>query len=77
MAFSSPLVQVGPLKKGLNPISIQYLNFQSEYVVTSLKAGIFTGTLALAVRTLTPMDGFFYFFFIAIGNLWILFMLFS
>ncbi|RWR77507.1 putative sulfate transporter 3.5 isoform X1 [Cinnamomum micranthum f. kanehirae] len=39
---------VGPLKKGLNPISIQKLEFDSAYVLTALKAGIFTGTLALA-----------------------------
>ncbi|KAJ8637734.1 hypothetical protein MRB53_012001 [Persea americana] len=40
--------EVGPLKKGLNPISIQKLKFHSAYVLTALKAGIFTGTLALA-----------------------------
>ncbi|XXG72690.1 hypothetical protein AAC387_Pa07g1734 [Persea americana] len=43
---------VRTLKKGLNPISIQKLKFHSAYVFTALKAGLFTGTLALAVKGL-------------------------
>ncbi|KAK4791009.1 hypothetical protein SAY86_031422 [Trapa natans] len=39
---------VGHLKKGLNPLSIQSLNFDSEYLPVTLKAGIMSGFLALA-----------------------------
>ncbi|XVF34801.1 hypothetical protein REPUB_Repub18cG0089700 [Reevesia pubescens] len=39
---------VGDLKKGLNPPSIQYLNFDSRYLPATLKAGIVTGLIALA-----------------------------
>ncbi|CAN8300683.1 unnamed protein product [Cochlearia groenlandica] len=39
---------VGPLKKGLNPSSIQYLNFDSKYLPLVLKAGIVTGLIAMA-----------------------------
>ncbi|OWM66015.1 hypothetical protein CDL15_Pgr015441 [Punica granatum] len=39
---------VGHLKKGLNPPSIQYLNFDSQYLPVTLKAGIISGILALA-----------------------------
>ncbi|KDP32302.1 hypothetical protein JCGZ_13227 [Jatropha curcas] len=39
---------VGHIGKGLNPISIKYLNFKSEYLGVTLKAGIITGLIALA-----------------------------
>ncbi|KAL9362493.1 hypothetical protein Peur_045278 [Populus x canadensis] len=39
---------VGNLHKGLNPISIEYLNFDAEYLPYTLKAGIITGIIALA-----------------------------
>ncbi|KAB5552634.1 hypothetical protein DKX38_009945 [Salix brachista] len=39
---------VGHLHKGLNPISIKYLNFDTEYLPYTLKAGIITGIIALA-----------------------------
>ncbi|KAL5975157.1 hypothetical protein ACLOJK_031836 [Asimina triloba] len=38
---------VGPLKKGLNPPSIQNLNFQARYLKVTVQAGIITGILAL------------------------------
>lgn len=38
------------MKKGLNPPSIQYLNFDSQYLAVTLKAGIISAILALAVR---------------------------
>ncbi|KAI3954311.1 hypothetical protein MKW92_044276 [Papaver armeniacum] len=39
---------VGHLKKGINPSSIQLLNFDPEYLPYTIKAGIMTGFLALA-----------------------------
>ncbi|CAN8252364.1 unnamed protein product [Cochlearia groenlandica] len=39
---------VGPLKKGLNPPSIQYLTFDSKYLPSLLKTGMITGLVALA-----------------------------
>lgn len=39
---------VGELKKGLNPISIQFLNFNPEFLPAVLKAGTVTGLVALA-----------------------------
>ncbi|KAF6172891.1 hypothetical protein GIB67_035445 [Kingdonia uniflora] len=39
---------VGELGKGINPLSINRLNFDSEYLPYTLKAGIITGILALA-----------------------------
>ncbi|XP_061366494.1 probable sulfate transporter 3.5 [Gastrolobium bilobum] len=39
---------VGHLDKGLNPLSIKYFNFESEYLPAVLKAGIITGILSLA-----------------------------
>lgn len=50
--FILHLFQVGHLKKGLNPPSIQDLNFDPQYLPLTLKAGIVSGILALAVRTL-------------------------
>ncbi|KAJ9688483.1 hypothetical protein PVL29_014245 [Vitis rotundifolia] len=37
---------VGPLKRGLNPISIYDLNFNSAYIMAPIKAGFITGILA-------------------------------
>ncbi|KAI4350874.1 hypothetical protein L6164_005281 [Bauhinia variegata] len=58
---------VGNLDRGLNPISIQHLNFESQYLPTVLKTGIITGILSLAegiaigrnfaVLENTPHDG--------------------
>ncbi|VVB17097.1 unnamed protein product [Arabis nemorensis] len=39
---------VGPLKKGLNPPSIHFLNFDAKYLPSVLKAGMVTGLIALA-----------------------------
>ncbi|XVE54300.1 hypothetical protein DITRI_Ditri03aG0069800 [Diplodiscus trichospermus] len=39
---------VGELKKGLNPPSIQYLNFDSRYLPATVRAGLVTGLVALA-----------------------------
>ncbi|XP_042455885.1 probable sulfate transporter 3.5 [Zingiber officinale] len=39
---------VGPLKKGLNPISISDLNFQSKYLSTVLNASLMAAFLALS-----------------------------
>ncbi|XP_058722383.1 probable sulfate transporter 3.5 [Vicia villosa] len=58
---------VGHLDKGLNPWSIQYLNFDSRYLSAVLRAGLITGVLSLAegiaigrsfsVTDNTPHDG--------------------
>ncbi|KAA8523095.1 hypothetical protein F0562_009518 [Nyssa sinensis] len=40
--------EVGDLKKGVNPLSIKYLNFDSQYISAPLKAGIITAMVALA-----------------------------
>ncbi|WJX30022.1 putative sulfate transporter 3.5 [Trifolium repens] len=58
---------VGHLDKGLNPISIQYLNFDSRYLSAVMRAGLITGVLSLAegiaigrsfsVTDNTPHDG--------------------
>jgi sulfate transporter 3 len=42
---------VGELKKGINPPSINLLNFDSKYLPTVIKAGVVTGLVALAVST--------------------------
>ncbi|WOL00354.1 putative sulfate transporter 3.5 [Canna indica] len=39
---------VGPLKKGLSPISISQLKFESKYLGLVLKAGVISGILALS-----------------------------
>ncbi|GMI92753.1 sulfate transporter 3;5 [Hibiscus trionum] len=39
---------VGDLKKGLNPPSIQYLNFDPQYLPVTVRAGLVTGLIALA-----------------------------
>ncbi|KAH9800522.1 putative sulfate transporter 3.5 [Citrus sinensis] len=39
---------VGDLRKGINPPSIGYLNFKSEYLTVTVKAGIITALIALA-----------------------------
>ncbi|THU59105.1 hypothetical protein C4D60_Mb03t21490 [Musa balbisiana] len=39
---------VGPLKKGLNPVSITHLKFHSKYFSVLLKAGLVSGFLALS-----------------------------
>uniref|UniRef100_A0A2N9H1U9 STAS domain-containing protein n=1 Tax=Fagus sylvatica TaxID=28930 RepID=A0A2N9H1U9_FAGSY len=39
---------VGHLNKGINPLSIHLLNFDSKYLTTVMKAGIETGMIAIA-----------------------------
>ncbi|XWS26884.1 hypothetical protein CRYUN_Cryun26dG0068500 [Craigia yunnanensis] len=39
---------VGHLKKGLNPPSIQYLNFDRRYLPATVQAGLVTGLIAMA-----------------------------
>ncbi|KAL5142992.1 putative sulfate transporter 3.5 [Glycine soja] len=39
---------VGHLDKGLNPLSIHYLNFNSKYLPAVMQAGLITGVLSLA-----------------------------
>ncbi|EOY30843.1 Sulfate transporter 3,5 isoform 1 [Theobroma cacao] len=39
---------VGDLKKGLNPPSIQYLNFDRRYLPVTVQAGLVTGLIAMA-----------------------------
>ncbi|KAJ7969633.1 sulfate transporter 3 1 [Quillaja saponaria] len=39
---------VGHLERGINPISIQYLNFNSKYLSAVARTGIITGFLSLA-----------------------------
>ncbi|XP_073150764.1 sulfate transporter 3.1-like [Henckelia pumila] len=39
---------IGHLKKGINPPSIMDLNFDSQYLPTTIKTGIVTGIIALA-----------------------------
>lgn len=46
-------IQIGELKKGLNPISIKELSFGSEYLFTAIKTGTVTGVIALAVSSLS------------------------
>lgn len=46
-------LQIGHLKKGLNPPSVSELAFGSEYLPLAIKTGIITGVIALAVR---PFD---------------------
>ncbi|KAK8470509.1 hypothetical protein PHAVU_004G161600 [Phaseolus vulgaris] len=58
---------VGHLDKGLNPLSIHYLNFDGKYLSAVLQAGLITGVLSLAegiaigrsfaVADNTPHDG--------------------
>ncbi|OIW03666.1 hypothetical protein TanjilG_30730 [Lupinus angustifolius] len=58
---------VGHLDKGLNPLSIKYLNFDSKYLSAVIQAGLITGILSLAegiaigrsfsVTENTPHDG--------------------
>ena len=45
------LLQIGELKKGLNPPSLTDLVFVSSYLSTAVKTGIVTGIIALAVST--------------------------
>ncbi|GAV79512.1 Sulfate_transp domain-containing protein/STAS domain-containing protein/Sulfate_tra_GLY domain-containing protein, partial [Cephalotus follicularis] len=39
---------VGQLKKGINPPSIKFLNFDSKYLPVTMKTGIVTGLVAMA-----------------------------
>lgn len=43
------------MKRGINPLSIKDLNFESQYLPVTLKAGIITGILAMAVKTLSAI----------------------
>lgn len=44
-------MQIGHLKKGLNPPSVSELAFGSPYLTTAIKTGIITGVIGLAVST--------------------------
>lgn len=48
--FCMEFLQIGELKKGINPASIMDLNFDSRYLSGAIKTGIVTGIIALAVR---------------------------
>lgn len=43
------VIQIGDLKKGLNPLSITDLVFVPPHLTTAIKTGIITGVIALAV----------------------------
>lgn len=43
------LLQIGQLKKGLNPPSLSELDFGSPYLMTAVKTGVIIGVIALAV----------------------------
>jgi hypothetical protein len=45
-------VQIGELKKGLNPPSATDLVFVSPYMGTAIKTGLIIGIIALAVSTI-------------------------
>ncbi|KAI9192289.1 hypothetical protein LWI28_020665 [Acer negundo] len=40
--------EVGELKRGINPLSLKYLNFDPEYLPVTIKAGVVTGLVAMA-----------------------------
>lgn len=45
-------LQVGELKRGLNPLSFKDLNFDPKYISAPIRAGVITAFIALAVRKL-------------------------
>lgn len=47
--FDVRFVQIGHLKKGLNPPSLTELAFGSPHLTIAIKTGIITGVIALAV----------------------------
>lgn len=49
--YCYPYIQIGELKKGLNPPSIMNLQFGSQHLTLALKTGIVTGVIALAVSS--------------------------
>ena len=56
-------MQVGHLNRGINPSSVNRLNFDPKYIAAPIKAGILTAVLALAVR---PRTIYFYVHFTVI-----------
>lgn len=44
-------MQIGHLKKGLNPPSVSELGFGSPYLMTAIKAGATIGIISLAVSS--------------------------
>ena len=44
------LLQVGALKKGINPLSINRITFDPKYIAGPLKGGVVTAMIAIAVR---------------------------
>jgi sulfate transporter 3 len=42
-------MQIGYLKKGINPPSVMSLDFSPPYIMIAMKTGIITGVIALAV----------------------------
>lgn len=47
--FYGEYIQIGNLKKGINPLSFGDLVFVSPYLTTAFKTGVITGIIALAV----------------------------
>jgi sulfate transporter 3 len=45
-------VQIGDLPRGVNPPSMNMLQFSGSYVALSIKTGIMTGILSLTVRSI-------------------------
>ena len=45
-------MQIGYLKKGLNPLSVANLDFTPPYMMLAVKTGIITGVIALAVSSI-------------------------
>ncbi|RRT44209.1 hypothetical protein B296_00053294 [Ensete ventricosum] len=52
----APNLQIGYLKKGLNPPSMTSLIFTTPYLTVALKTGVVTGIVALAVGLLLLAD---------------------
>lgn len=52
----APNLQIGYLKKGLNPPSATNLIFTAPYLTVALKTGVVTGIVALAVSLLLLAD---------------------
>lgn len=54
-------VQIGKLKKGLNPISITDFVFVPPHLTLAIKTGIVTGIIALAVSIFLRVPFFYYY----------------
>lgn len=47
--FLNIILQVGELKKGINPPSLKNIDFDRKYIAAPLQAGFITALVALAV----------------------------